>query len=103
MYKIAVIGKQSDVLGFMALGFRVETVSDAAGAASRLKALAASREYAVIFVAEDFVAELEPEIRRYTDDLIPAVVPIPTSGADGGYGMNAISEAVIRAVGADIK
>ncbi len=103
MYNIAVIGKQSDVLGFMALGFKVEAVNDSSEAAVILHKMAKSQKYAVIFVAEDFIKDLEQDVKKYNDDLIPAIVPIPTPGTDGGYGMNAISDAVIRAVGADVK
>lgn len=103
MYKIAVIGKQKDVLGFMALGFKVEAVRDSDEAKNVLNSLAQSHDYAVIFVAEDFISSLEQDIKKYCDDLIPAIVPIPTSGSDNGYGMKAISDAVIRAVGADVK
>ncbi|MBO7375753.1 MAG: V-type ATP synthase subunit F [Clostridia bacterium] len=102
MYKVAVLGKRADVLGFMALGFRVEAVNDAADAAQSLRRLAAAREYAVIFVCEDVAVLLKDEISKYSDDVIPAIIPIPTATADSGYGMNAVTESVIKAVGADV-
>ena len=102
MYRIAVIGKQSDILGFMALGFHVEAAEDAETARQALHRLAKSEQYAVIFLAEDYASELEQDTAKYTEKTIPAIVVIPTAGADSGYGMNAISDAVKRAVGADI-
>ena len=102
MYKIAVIGKRSDILGFMALGFRVEPAETADEARTLLHKLSRSEKYAVIFLCEDFAEDLKEDIAKYKDDPIPAILPIPTSGADNGYGMNAVTDSVIRAVGADI-
>lgn len=102
MYKTAVLGKRADVLGFLALGFTAEPVADRAEAAKKLSELVKSGEYAVIFIGEDFAAELKSEIDRYSERLIPAILPIPTSSSDTGYGMNAVIESVKKAVGADI-
>lgn len=102
MYKVAVIGKSSDVLGFMALGFSVSSVTDTASARTALHKLARSGEYAVIFITEDLAAELAEEIAKYADARLPAIVAIPSAGSDTGYGMKAITEAVERAVGADV-
>ncbi len=102
MYKIAVIGKRADILGFMALGFRVEAVENSEEAAKTLHSLAKSQKYAVIFLCEDFAEALEADIAKYKDDPIPAILPIPTSTADNGYGLKAVTDSVIRAVGADI-
>lgn len=102
MYKIAVIGKRSDILGFMALGFKVVEAEDAETARNGLRILVRSREYAVVFLCENFASELEEDIAKYNDDVIPAIVPIPSAGEDSGYGMRAITNAVERAVGADV-
>lgn len=102
MYKVAVIGKRSDVLGFMALGFKVAEAEDTESARRALHSLAKTHEYAVIFLCENFAVGLEEDIAKYSDDLIPAIVPIPSAGSDTGYGMKAITEAVERAVGADV-
>lgn len=102
MYKVAAVGRNADVLGFLALGFRVVDVQDTAGAADALRQLARSGEYAAIFITEDFAEELADEIARYADSPLPAIVPIPSAGADTGYGMKAITDAVERAVGADV-
>lgn len=102
MYKVAVIGKRSDVLGFMALGFRVAEAEDAESARRALHTLAKSREYAVIFLCENYAPDLEEDVAAYVDAVIPAIVPIPSADADNGYGMKAITDAVERAVGADV-
>lgn len=102
MYKVAVIGRNADVLGFMALGFRVADVADADSARAALHRLAKSGEYAVLFITEDLAAEIAEDIGKYADHPLPAIVPIPSAGADTGYGMKAITDAVERAVGADV-
>ncbi len=102
MYKIAVIGNSDAVLGFMALGFVVEAVSNVEEASNVLHTLARSGSYAVIFVTENFASQIEEDINRYKDMPLPAIISIPGQGGSSGYGMNAIRNAVERAVGADI-
>lgn len=102
MYKVAAVGRNADVLGFMALGFRVVDAPDTETARAAIHRLAKSGEYAAIFITEDYAAELKDDILKYADHPLPAIVPIPSAGADTGYGMNAIKDAVERAVGADV-
>ena len=102
MYNSAVIGKQSEVLGFMALGFDVRPVSGAGEALDILNDILSSKEYAVVFIAEDFAEALSAELEKLKDDIIPAILPIPTPSSDTGYGMKAVSDSIVRAVGADI-
>lgn len=102
MYKVAVIGKRADVLGFMALGFEVAEAADAAAAREALHRMAKTGAYAVIFITENYCPPLEEDMAKYADDVIPAILPIPSAGTDNGYGMKAITEAVERAVGADV-
>ena len=102
MYKIAILGDRDTVLGFMALGFSVQEVSDAETAAKKLHALARTGEYAVIFITEKYAAQIQEDIDRYKDEPLPAVISVPGQGDSTGYGMNAIRSAVERAVGADI-
>ena len=102
MYNIAVIGKSSEVRGFMALGFDVKPAADGREALSILKDLLASKKYAVIFIAENYADELSSELEKFRDDIIPAILPIPTPSEDSGFGMKSVSDSVIRAVGSDI-
>ena len=86
----------------MALGFRVEAAADSEEASRRLRSLVGSGEFAVVFICEDYAASLKDEIEKYSDNVIPAIIPIPTAGADSEYGMKAVTDSVIRAVGADV-
>ena len=102
MYGISVIGRKEDIMGFSALGFEVFPASGADEASELLEKLARSSKYAVIFLCEDFAEPLSGVISKYKDDLIPAILPFPTPGADRGYGMKAVTDSVIRAIGSDI-
>ena len=61
MYKIGIIGERNSVLGFMALGFSVHEAATVDQAAQKLHTLVKSGEYAVIFLTEDYAAQLEEE------------------------------------------
>ena len=102
MYKIGMIGDRDAVLGFMALGFSVHEVQDTEDAVKTLHRLARSGEYAVIFLTENYAAQMKEETDRYKDMPLPAVISIPGQGGSTGFGMNSIRSAVERAVGADI-
>ena len=102
MPKICMIGDRDSVLGFMALGFSVHEAPDAESAASLLHRLARDSENAVIYVTEQYAAQIGEDIARYKDSPTPAVVTIPGASGTTGYGMRAIKSAVERAVGADI-
>ena len=101
MYKIAVIGDRDSVLGFRALGLDVFFCDDAETGRKTLLRLA-QQEYAVIYITEQLAQHLTAEIARYKDAPLPAIVSLPTAAGSTGYGMNAMRDAVERAVGVDI-
>lgn len=100
-YKIAVLGDRGSVLGFKALGLSVFPVETAEEAGAQLRALA-RENYAVIYLTEDYAAQLRAEIDRYKDQLTPAIILIPGKEGSLGIGMQNVKNAVERAVGADI-
>lgn len=102
MFKIGIIGKRDEVLGFMALGFSVHEAATVEDAAKELHTMARSQEYGVIFVVEDYAIRLEDEIARYRNLPTTAIVSIPGPQGSTGYGMNNLRHSVERAVGADI-
>ncbi len=101
MYKIAVLGDRDSVLGFKALGLDVHMVETVEEARKALHAMAKDN-YAVIYLTEQYAAEMESDIARYKDDLTPAVILIPGKGGSLGIGMSHVTQSVERAVGADI-
>lgn len=100
-WKIAVLGDRESVMGFKALGLEVcpaETVEEAKTALHRL----AKDNCAVVYLTEQYAAQMEAEIARYKDALTPAIILIPGKAGSLGIGMASIKSAVERAVGADI-
>ncbi|MCD8146380.1 MAG: V-type ATP synthase subunit F [Clostridiales bacterium] len=102
MYKIAVLGDRESVLGFKALGLDVHSAETAAEAKKILHQLARDGETAIIYLTEQYAAEMPDEIARYKDEVTPAIILIPGKAGSLGIGMQNITDSVERAVGADI-
>lgn len=101
MYKIAVMGDRESVLAFMALGFSVFAVSGKEAAEKTLLALARGG-YAVIYITESVMQQIQETVDMYKDSAIPAIIPIPGKEGLLGLGMRNVKLSVERAVGADI-
>lgn len=102
LYKIAVIGERESVLGFRALGLEVHPADESSAREIFLRLSRRDENYAIIYITEDLVPLLGQEIAALTDELTPAVIPIPSRNGSSGLGMAALSSAVERAVGANI-
>lgn len=107
-YKIAVIGDRESVIGFRAVGLDVFPTDE-----SGLKRVFASLtktpaenpdapRYAIIYITEEYAVLLHSEIEALKDELIPAVIPIPSKNGAVGIGMASLNSTVERAVGANI-
>ncbi|MCL2081244.1 MAG: V-type ATP synthase subunit F [Oscillospiraceae bacterium] len=101
MYSIAVIGDRDSVMGFRALGLSVFPAETAAQGRAKLHELA-DGGCAVIYMTEGLYNELAPEVDKYKDSVMPAIIVIPGKSGSLGLGMSALKSAVERAVGADI-
>ena len=101
MYKIAVVGDRDSVLGFKALGLDVCPVESGEEGRAALHRMA-KENYAIIYMTEQLAAQIPGEIARYQDALTPAIILIPGKEGSLGIGMNGVTTAVERAVGADI-
>lgn len=101
MYRIAAIGDADSVLGFKALGLEVCPVEHAEQARQAIHRMA-KENYAILYLTEQLAAQLQPEIARYKDALMPAIILIPGKEGSLGIGMDNVKNAVERAVGADI-
>ena len=101
MYKIGVIGDRESVLGFQAVGLDVFPAGDAEEAKKTLKRLA-KEDFAIIYITEQFYQYMMKEVEEYTDNRLPAVIPIPGKDGSLGIGMTSVKKSVERAVGADI-
>ncbi len=104
MLKIAVIGSRETVMGFKAVGLEVFPASSVEEARRLLRMLTRTGEedYAIIYVEEDLYIGMTDEINKFKDLPSPAIILIPGRNGSKGYGLNALHEAVERAVGSDI-
>lgn len=101
MYKIAVIGDKDSVLGFMALGVNVYTAYEKDETRKIIDRLA-KEEYGVIYITEQLAKMIPETIKRYDDELIPAIILIPSNQGTLGIGMDRINKNVEKAVGSNI-
>ena len=100
-YQIAVLGDKDSVLGFKALGLTVFPADNVEQALHTLHRIA-KEDFAVVYLTEQFAAQMEADIARYKDELTPAIILIPGKEGSLGMGMANIKKSVERAVGADI-
>lgn len=102
-YKIAVIGDRESVMGFRALGLDVfPAEADSAKEIFSRVVRAQDPAYAILYITEELTVPLKAEIAALKDELIPAVIPIPSKNGTLGLGMDALNSAVERAVGSSI-
>lgn len=100
-WKIGVLGDSESVLGFKALGldvFPADRVEEAREILHRI----AKENYAVVYLTEQYAAQMEADVAHYKDAMTPAVILIPGKGGSLGIGMEQVKKSVERAVGADI-
>ncbi len=103
LYKIAVLGEQEAVLGFMPLGLDVFTAESGDEAKRQFKVLSDNAEnYAIIYVTETWASVLKPMIDRFRGEISPAVILIPGAAGATGSALAALNETVEKAVGANI-
>lgn len=100
MYKIAVIGDKDSVLGFKAVGLDV-IFTDHLVLEDLINDLA-KKEYVVIFVTEEVFIKIHDVVSNYHDEIMPAIIPIPSNKGSKGIGMKNIKDAAEKAIGADI-
>lgn len=101
MYRIAVMGDYDSIYGFGAVGMDTFPVSTAEEARKTLRTLA-KNEYGIIYMTEFLVTEIEQEIEKYREDVLPVVIPIPGVYGNTGIGVKRVSRSVEQAVGSDI-
>jgi len=95
------LGDRDSIYGFASLGLDIFPVSDSETGARTLRSLA-ERDYAVIYITEALAKELEPELERYREAPLPAVIPIPGVRGNTGMGIRMVKKSVEQAVGSDI-
>ena len=113
-YKLAVVGLDSSILIYRAIGadtFAVSNVEEARKAIEKIANTYSDEEsqtpeYAVIYVEEDFYKELPDDLlKKLNKRSLPALIPVPSpsSGASKeSFAVKRLSKIVERAVGSDI-
>ena len=100
MYKIAVIGDKDSVLAFRALGVHVFTAIE--GNEAREYWQTSKRRIWNYFVTEQLAQEIPETIQRYNNEVIPAVILIPSNRGSLNIGLDNINKNVEKAVGSNI-
>lgn len=101
MHKIGVVGDKDSVLAFKAIGIDVFPVVEIEEARKAIDKLARDK-YAVIFVTEQLAQHLEETIERYTREMLPSIILIPSNQGSLNIGKKRISDNVEKAVGVNI-
>ena len=102
-YRVAVLGDRESIMGFRALGLDVYPAGRENAAEVFSAALhAEGQPYAIIYITEELIAPLKEQIAAVKEHMVPAIIPIPSKHGSLGLGMNALTDAVERAVGANI-
>lgn len=110
--KLAVVGNESSVLLYRALGCETYGVFDQDAARAKTEELFAANSgdenktavYAVVFVEENYYKSFPDDlVERFSRKALPAIIPVPspTSG-DDNFASNRLRKIVERAVGSDI-
>ena len=100
MYKAAVVGDRESIYGFAALGLTVAE-ADMRNAGEIIEQFA-KKGYAVIYVTENMAQAVQPQIEKYREMSIPAIILIPGVKGNTGEGVKDVHRSVEKAVGSDI-
>ena len=98
MYKIAVVGDKDSVYGFSSVGAEIHIVNTSSQAKEELKTMLAEN-YAIIFITETLLIELNDVLTNYKINLLPAIVPIPGISENTNFGTKNIDELVEKTIG----
>lgn len=101
MYKVAVVGDKDSILGFKALGIDVFPVIEKDEARRVVDTLARDK-YGIIFITEQTASLIPNTIERYNNQMLPAVILIPSNQGTLNIGMDMINKNVEKAVGTNI-
>ncbi|MBO1308472.1 V-type ATP synthase subunit F [Enterococcus sp. 669A] len=100
-HKIGAIGDKDSVLPFKLFNFDVR-VTKQANEIRRIIEEMAREKYGVIYITEQYAKLVPDTIKRYEEELIPAIVLIPSHQGSLGIGKQMIQDQVERAVGQNI-
>lgn len=99
-YNIAIIGRQSMILGFKSLGVHDYPINSEEEVRQAFQKICDKNEYAVVFIAEEW-AQKVPEIMAQKQAL-PAVIAIPNEKGASSFSTLQLKKIMEQAVGSDI-
>lgn len=100
-YKIAVVGNRDAILPFKLIGFQTFPVSKAEEATKVIRQLA-REHFGIIYLTEDIAAQIPETLAYYDQEILPAIILIPTHKGSQGLGLSRIQGNVEKAVGQNI-
>lgn len=101
--KIGVIGDKDSVLCFRAFGMDVFSAVESETEENRKIVDRMAREgYGIIFITEQIAESINETIDRYNNQLLPAIILIPSNKGSLGVGLSRIRKNVEKAVGMNI-
>ena len=111
-YSLAVVGAESSIMLFQAIGAEVHAVYSAEETKDKILELMTTYQneadqipkYAVVFIDEEWYKTLPDEvIERSARKSLPALVPLPAlNSSDKNFAQKRLSSIVERAIGSDI-
>ena len=103
MYKMAVIGDKESVLIFKAFGADVFDVEETEAVANRKLVNRLARSgYMLILITEQVAIHIEEDLEYYQENVVPAILIIPSGEGSIGMAERLMKQNVERAVGVDI-
>lgn len=101
MYKIGVMGDVDTVLAFKALGIDTFPIKAEEDPDNMLMDII-KKDYAVVFVTENFADRIENSMRELSNKPLPSIILIPNNQGSKGIGLTSLKYSVEKAIGTDI-
>jgi V/A-type H+-transporting ATPase subunit F len=102
MYKMAIIGNKEIVSLFNLFGVDTFYVDNDEDAKSKLSELKGADNYAAIFITENYAIKMLDVIEEFSEQVLPAVIILPTNNESTGINDERLRNIAIRAVGTDV-
>ncbi|NMB03555.1 MAG: V-type ATP synthase subunit F [Tissierellia bacterium] len=99
--KVAVVGDKDSVLVFKAVGVDVFDPIEKDDIRRTVDQLARDN-YGVIFITEQLAVQIPETITRYDNQMLPAIILIPSNQGTLNIGLDRIDSSVEKAVGSNI-
>ena len=101
MHKAAVMGDYDSIYGFGTLGFDIFPLKEKVEATHKLRRLVKG-QYAIIYITESLAEKIKDEIKKYREQMTPAIILIPGVRGNTGAGVQGVKDSVEQAIGSDI-